>query len=148
VQSQRKVGKPSRFTGEIGEEAVRLAAAGLTLKAIAGQIGVGERTFHEWLARGRAGDPSFSTWARRVMGSARMVRDERRSARWLREADASEERWRRFKAAQTAYRIEQLGEAVFWRNRLEWLSSRGKHRAYDRTLALIRSRNIRIFRPQ
>src|SRR4051812_34589094 len=91
MEGQRKAGKPSRFDARVADDIVDLAAQGATIKAIASTVGIGERTLHEWLERGAAGDPTFASWARRVRAWIWLRRMERREERYLREEAAAKE---------------------------------------------------------
>ncbi|CAN5697625.1 hypothetical protein BH23PLA1_BH23PLA1_33070 [soil metagenome] len=81
--------RPTKFTPEIGESILRLVAEGVPKTRIAPRVGVGLRTLHEWLERGRSGEPAFEEWAARFDVKSERVRRQRVHARFQAEQEAA-----------------------------------------------------------
>jgi hypothetical protein len=97
-----KPGRPSRFTEDVAIELVCLVDEGLSRKPAAGRLGIGERTLHDWQARGRRGEPPFAFWL--GMMEAATVRARRRRCRraWERYDAQAKERWQEFNRVASA----------------------------------------------
>jgi hypothetical protein len=100
------VGPKSTLTPEVADRIVALLSAGNYVQVAIRACGVARRTYTDWLAKGREGDPEFEAFAERVdraraEGEARNVAqiaraagDSWQAAAWLLERMAPE-RWGR-----------------------------------------------------
>jgi len=136
--------RPSKFDSDRGRVILGALIEGRGRRAAAESAGVGLRTLAGWLARGRAGDPAFSEWARLVGVAEGVANRGRCDARYERETAAAKERWRRFKAAREAWHLDKLGPSLFWSRRLKWLAARGHTRAFAATVARLEAEGFRI----
>src|SRR4051812_38809883 len=100
----RRAGRPTRFSPAVGADLISLyESERLTLAEAARRVGIGVRTLHDWLRRGRAevegADPAIVAWS----GRLRAAIDRRRQESWdrarARDRAAGQARWRRFRAA-------------------------------------------------
>ncbi|CAN5827695.1 hypothetical protein BH23PLA1_BH23PLA1_29530 [soil metagenome] len=135
--------RPTKFTPEIGESLIRLVSAGVPKTKIAPLAGVGLRTLHEWLERGRRGEPAFQKWAARFDDETERMRRRRVNARFHVEQNEAKARWQRFKAERQRWWLERLGPEVYWTRRIAWLSARGHGQALARTFAHLKARRFR-----
>jgi hypothetical protein len=135
--------RPSVYDADRGERALRSFAGGATRSQVAADAGVGLRTLHEWLARGRSGDPELRDWSRRFDAIAELRRRARVAEYWRRYREESRERWRKFNASREAWWLRRLGPEEFWRRRLCWLASHGHDVAFVRTFDQLRAEGFR-----
>ena len=119
-------GRAGRFDPKIAAEVLRLFRAGMTLKAIALATGLGERTLHDWRAKGKAGRPGYAAFYRELED----IRDRRRWRAARREQERSRQRWQEFKEGRERWWYGTLGPVAFWARRLDWLLERGHDDAY------------------
>src|SRR4051794_33072689 len=133
-------GRPSRFTEDVAIELVCLVEEGLSRKAAAARLGIGERTLHDWQARGRRGEPEFAFWLSMMDGAAARARRRRCLRAWERYDARAKERWQEFKRARERWWLERLGPVAFYILRLSWLAERGKWRACERLVADLKAR--------
>jgi hypothetical protein len=139
-----KPGRPTRFTPDLAIELICLVDDGMSRKAAAARVGIGERTLHDWQARGRRGDPTFQFWMSELEAAA--VRASRRRCReaWRRYDANAKQRWREFKHSRERWWLDRLGPEEFYRRRLNWLAEHGKWEAYGRLVMALEARGFRI----
>lgn len=122
-------GRPTAFSHAIGEALIDLVLnEGLPIKHAARRLGIGVRTYYDWLgcARNGGAGAELVEWADRFTRLLGRHREAKRQERSLRDREATRERWRRFKAARVTWWRNKLGEDEFWRRRRLWLAARGK----------------------
>ena len=73
-----KGGRPSRFNEALAVELVCLIDEGLTRKAAAARVGIGERTLHDWQARARRGHPALQHWLEVTVHGSRVTNVQKR----------------------------------------------------------------------
>lgn len=87
----KKRGRPTRLDSELTRKICALLAQGHTVSAVCGAVGIGERTFYEWLQR----HPHFSQAATRAIGQSKIALLDklRLSDDWRAQAFLLERRW-------------------------------------------------------
>jgi hypothetical protein len=143
--------RPSKFNPDRGQTIIKVLAEGGGRDCAAMVAKVGLRTLAEWLAKGRAGDPTFAEWARRAEAAEQAARARYFAWKYEREAERAKESYQRYKAARVQWWRDQLGEVGFWRQRVAWLVANGKTRklrtaVLQLQVALERARRAEGFR--
>jgi len=140
-----KPGRPSRFAQNQAIKLVCLVDDGMTRKAAAARVGIGERTLHDWQARGRRGESAFQFWMTMLEAAADRARRRRCREAWKRYGAKAKERWKEFKQSRERWWLDRLGPEEFSKRRLNWLAERGKLEAYG---CLVTDLAARGFRPR
>jgi transposase-like protein len=87
----KKRGRPTRLDSELTRKICGLLAQGHTVSAVCGAVGLGERTFYDWLQK----HPHFSQAATRAIGQSKiaLLNKLRLSDDWRAQAFLLERRW-------------------------------------------------------
>ncbi len=139
-----KPGRPTRFTEDLAVELVCLVDDGMTRKTAAARVGIGERTLHDWQARGRRGEPAFHFWMTMLEAAVDRARRRRCREAWKRYDARAKERWREFKQSRERWWLDRLGPEEFYKRRLNWLAEREKWEAYGRLVTDLVARGFRV----
>ena len=138
-------GRPTRFNQALAVELVCLVDEGMTQKAAAAPVGIGERTLHDWQAWGRRGQLAFRSWVVMMDAAAQRARRRRIREFWKRHEARAKERWREFKRSRERWWLDRLGPEDFYTLCLNWLAERGKSEAYCRLVTDLEARGFRVF---
>jgi transposase len=139
-----KPGRPTRFTPDLAIKLICLVDDGMTRKAAAARVGIGERTLHDWQARGRRGDPDFRFWMSELEAAADRARRRRCREAWKRYEARAKERWRELKQSRERWWLDWLGPQEFSKRRLNRLVERGKWEAYGRLVTDLAAWGFRV----
>lgn len=74
--SSTRIGRPSKCTPAVMTAIANRIRKGMGRETAARQAGIGVATFHEWMARGRAGDKPYADFVRRIEGASDELQDE------------------------------------------------------------------------
>lgn len=74
--SSNRIGRPSKCTPTLMAAIASRIRKGMGREAAARQAGIGVATFHEWMARGRAGDRPYAEFVRRIEGASDELQGE------------------------------------------------------------------------
>lgn len=74
--SSTRIGRPSKCTPKLVAAIADRIRKGMGRETAARQAGIGVATFHEWMARGRAGDQPYADFVRRIEGASDELQEE------------------------------------------------------------------------
>jgi hypothetical protein len=106
--------RPTKFNAAIAARTLDVLSSGCGRDCAARIAGISPRTLANWLARGRAGDPAFASFAERVDAAQEKYRRLRVGMTHLREAARRREHYPIYKAQRVAWWRARLGEEAFW----------------------------------
>src|SRR5262245_10558711 len=109
------MGRPSKFTLERAATIASLIAVGTSAEEAAAEVGIGPRTLHDWLARGRAGEPEYAKFLKAYEVAVETAAERRGRIRAVK-ADGQPNR----RAKMKAWYRKKLGPAEYWRRRIRW----------------------------